>query len=164
MSLPEKNSFNNLGGELINRRPVENPQTDLDAEASNEMRADLAAMTRTATRCMVKFTISGGDGYVSNTAFDNVFGNSITYKPDVAYLGTGSYTVTFPETITDARGNERNINFFLAQASTAFATYSGQTVQARVTAPNVVEVKLVNSGGTAADPPTGTDEIYLIVI
>lgn len=50
MSLPNKQSYDNLGGELSDYSPVTDPTTDLSAEASNETRVDVAAMTRTIPR------------------------------------------------------------------------------------------------------------------
>ena len=102
MSLPNANSFNNLGGELVDYSPVTNPTTDLSAEASNEMRSDVAAMTRTVTKAWVAFTVSGSSVIgVANSDFDAVYGNAQIYKPTGVYNSVGAYTITFPASIID---------------------------------------------------------------
>lgn len=110
MSLPNKNDYDTLGGEKDNYEEVTDPSTDLSAEASNETRADVAAMTRTAIRAWVGFTVNGTDVEVSNTDFDAVYGNAIAYKPTGVRNGVGDYTFTFPEEIEDARGNTISLN------------------------------------------------------
>lgn len=113
MSLPEKNDYDSLGGEKTDYSPVADPSTDLSAEELNETRADVAAMTQTAIRAWCAFTV---DGYASPSIGDTeqdygaVYGRSSSYKPSVSRVTAGEYTITFPTSVVDARGNTKSLN------------------------------------------------------
>lgn len=165
MSLPDSNSFNSLGGELQDYAPVTDPTTDLSAEASNEMRCDVAAMTRTATRAIVKFTVSGGAVTIANTDFEAVYGNSLTYKPSGVVNGNGDYTITFPATVNDARGIEHDVNFKYCWANYDGPITDFYVARAKILSPNTVQVFLQDMVAPAATPPSSTSAyITLFVI
>jgi hypothetical protein len=158
MSLPNKNSYDALGGELNDYAPVTDPTTDLSAEASNEMRSDVAAMTRTIDRAWVAWTVNAGVCTVANNEFDAVYGNAIAYKPVVTYVGIGYYTVTFPVEIVDARGIEIPINL---QCGYVNIEEGGLFGCAKKISPNVFEVRAF--GGLGLSDPLAGVRIFLFV-
>lgn len=161
MSLPNSNSYDILGGELNDYAPVTDPTTDLSAESSNEMRSDVAAMTRMTDRAWVAFTI---DGYsvpqVANNDFDAVWGNALAYKPEVEYNDVGDYTVTFPEEVVDARGIEQTVNLRCGHGNCESLSF---TVNVKKLSPNSFSVKLWAATDGPLDPDPITDKVHLFV-
>lgn len=161
MSLPNSNSYDNLGGTINDYASVVDPTTDLPASASNETRSDVAAMTRTAIRGWVYFLVSAGDIVPDSVVYDSVFGNSNTYKPTVAYNNTGDYTVTFPSSIVDSLGETQTVNL-----QVSFANFYGAGIFASssVSSSTTIEVFLydINSPGLT-DPPNPTDKVIVFV-
>ena len=171
MSLPNKNSYANLGGELVDYSPATDPTTDLSAVAMDETRVDVAAMTRTIIRAWVRFSVISGVCTVDTAGWDGVYGVSTpSYKPTIVHTGTGIYTVTFPATVVDARGNSYALN--LQDGWCNFKSTSGfygyYSAHANVTGPNTVIVYLWDPAGPApVDPQPGdaaTARITLFVI
>lgn len=165
MSLPNSNSYNNLGGELSDYSPVTDPTTDLSAEASNEMRSDVAAMTRTATRAWVSFQVSGTSIVVDSSDYDAVYGNANLYKPTGSYDAPGDYTITFPASIVDARSNTISVNIQAAWVNMQSSSPDMYFAKATVLSSNTVKVYLfdLNSGLTDPGNPA-TDKISLFVL
>jgi hypothetical protein len=166
MSLPNIQSFDNLGGELADYSPVTDPTTDLSAESSNEMRSDVAAMTRTAIKAYVAFTTDGGDVFVASGDYDAVYGNAEIYKPTGVVSDVGKYTITFPSSIVDSRGITQSLNLKMAWCNFETIGNFALEAKARVTSANTVEVILYDySGPNISDPPDPTtDRIILFVI
>lgn len=164
MSLPEKNDYNSLGGELIDYSPVEDPSTDLAAEASNEMRCDIAAMTQTAIRAWVGFSVDGyGDPVVGNTEQDYgaVYGRAIEYKPEILKSAPGTYTIIFPETIIDARGFEKSLNI---QCGFGNCESTEQLTSVKRIASNMLNLFLWNTtDGSFTDPSLG-DKVFVFIL
>lgn len=171
MSLPNKNSYSNLGGELKNYHPITDPTTDLDANATDDTRSDIAAMTRTSVRAWVRFNVHqlfvGHFSLILN-AWDAVYGNDPSNQPVLAYVDFGNYTVTFPSTVVDSLGVTRSLNL-----QDGWCNYkSADTMQgyykplANVTGPNTVKVTLWDSLGPAMTNPANfnSDTITLFVI
>lgn len=162
--LPNKNSYSELGGELIDYSPVTDPQTDLSAEASNESRVDTAAMTRTAIRAWVTLTCAISDISVANIDYDAVYGIALIYKPTVAYIDVGIYEVTFPETILDARSITQTINFSLGWANVDIEQGANPLVSTvQKMSANVFRVYLINTnGGTLANTTSGRINVFVL--
>jgi len=108
MALPDKNIYNNLGGELTDYQPAEDPTTDLAAAADDDARSDVAAMTRIIVRAYVVFTVSGSTCTVVDQ--DSVWGNSLAVLPTIVRNSAGNYTITWPATVMDARGLSHALN------------------------------------------------------
>lgn len=167
--LPNKNSFNNLGGELSDYSPLTDPTTDLSAFASNEARADTAAMTRTIIRAWVSFVSDGylgstPDGYadVSNTDFDAVYGNAIAFKPEIVKNSAGSYTTTFPTSIVDARGITQLINFQVGWCNVQDA--GGFFANTKKISANIFDIYIFSAiTQVLADPPAGTKTTLFVL-
>ena len=146
--LPDKQSYAGLAGELSDYAPVVDPTTDLPAEASNEDRADVAAMTRTITRAWAAVEITAGAPVV--VEHDAVWGNDNAVKPTPTNTGVGEYILTWPATVTDARGVVRSLNLQRAAAS---SETEGWSVSAAKASPNTAAFKTYDIAGTAlADP------------
>ena len=144
--LPEVQSYDGLGGDINDYAPVVDPTTDLPAEASNETRVDVAAMTRMIGRAFVSFD-SGGEV----SLHDAVWGNSVAVKPVVDVLSAGRYQITWPSSITDARGASRPVNLRIGVPSLVDSAY---VPTAQRTAPNVFLVQTYGiAAGTFEDPP-----------
>lgn len=144
--LPEVQSYDGLGGDIIDYAAVVDPETDLPAEASNETRADVAAMTRMIGRAFVSFD-NGGEVSIH----DAVWGNSDAVKPVVAVLSAGRYTITWPSSVTDARATSHPVNLRVGLPSLVDVAY---IATAERTAPNVFLVQVYGiAAGTLDDPP-----------
>lgn len=151
MTLPDKADLAAYGGALVNYQPVADPTTDLDADAFNNCRADVAGMTNVTVRAMVSFVGHGTTPTDPVTGFIHsaVWGESAPVKPAKARFGAGVFDLTWPTTITDALGEEITVNFRrargFAEGSTAYH------VQCEVTAANVVRVRVFDMAGAAND-------------
>ncbi|KYF87779.1 hypothetical protein BE20_24860 [Sorangium cellulosum] len=150
MALPDKNDFAALGGELVDYSPPEDPTTDLSAEASNEARADTAAMTRMIERAFVSFTTNGSTATV--TDHDAVWGNALAYKPTISRTGAGNYLVTWPTTVTDARGVTRSLNLRFGVGNVGESLFSASVI--RVSA-NSMRIRITRNNA-ATDPDAST--------
>lgn len=162
--LPNKSSYSELGGELTDYSPVTDPETDLSADASNEARADTAAMTRTAIRAWVTLSCLSDVITIANTDYDAVYGIALIYKPTITYIDVGVYEITFPETVLDARNVTQTVNFnggWANFASTQGANILGASVE-KMSA-NVIRVYLYNiSSGTLANVSSGRINVFVL--
>ena len=145
MPLPGIDTLDDLGGALSNLggAPVENPQTDLDADADNIARANVAAMTHTATRAWVRWTgfTYSAPAFVVPDDHDSLWGSSTGVRPTVQQTSAGVYVVTWPATVTDELGNVHTLNIrkpnawvesqFLYQAGPSAHTANTVTVRTR---------------------------------
>lgn len=162
MALPNKQSYSNLGGELHDYSPATDPTTDLTAESSNEMRADVAAMTATCVKSYFMFTVNAGVVSIANTDFDSVYGNAIIYKPTAVYNSAGNYTFTLPSSIVDARGLTKSINIKCGFGSAASQNYF---VSVNISSSNVVRVFLMDcTVPGVADPGSASDKVTVFLV
>lgn len=145
--LPNINDYAALGGEQVNYRPVTNPQTDIDASAWNEVKADTAAMTVTAARAVVRF-------YWSGSAVVVLYSAAVWQAPPpvITRNGPGEYSVVWPATVVDARGVTRYPNF---RWGSGHGSEMAQVVNAKVVAPNEIEALCFDADtGAEFDPST----------
>jgi hypothetical protein len=149
MALPDANTYSTLGGELNNYQSPEDPTTDLDANADNEVRCDSAAASRMVGRAFVAFT--GSDQVVHQ--HDSVWGNDVSVLPVVGRSGAGVYTVTWPASVNDARGNPHALNLrrALVIVEQDAHVWVGHPL---ITAPNILSVKVYRSSTESAGEPT----------
>lgn len=152
--LPEKQSYDGLGGDITDYAPVVDPTTDLPAVCSNETRVDVAAMTRMIGRAFATFD-NGGE--VSE--HDAVWGNADSVKPVVVPLSTGRYQVTWPSSVVDARGVTRALNLRVGLPSLETVAYIPAVTR---TAPNVFLVEVYGIAAGTFDDPAGL--ITLVVL
>lgn len=161
MSLPNKQSYDNLGGELKDYSVATDPTTDLSAESSNESRSDTAAMTRTCDKVIFTFTTDGADIFIDSADHDAVYGNAEIYKPVGLYNSAGDYDFTLPASIIDARGNPQSLNIKFGHGNT---DYLYGLVSVKITSANTVKVILADSSGPSqSDPPNQTDRVTIFL-
>jgi hypothetical protein len=160
MSLPDKATFATLGGEISDYSAVEDPTTDLAGAFDSEARADVAAMTRMIPRAMVSYTTDGVTCTV--VEHDAVWGSDLPVKPTVVLdLGYGGKSVvTWPTTVTDARGVVRALNLRRGVANVDQPGYTGSV--ARVSA-NVFAVTTASTPDSSLMLPDATNITTLIV-
>lgn len=145
MTLPNKATYATYGGELANYSPVCDPTTDRDAWQMNEALSDTSAMTRMCPRAYVAFSYSAGVVTVGDN--DAVWGN--TTPPTVVRTATGTFLVTWPASITDARGNPQSVALRRGDGNVEAAGYSTSVVYAT---PNSFTL-YVSSLTALSDPP-----------
>lgn len=143
--LPNINDYAALGGEQVNYRPVTNPQTDIDAEIWNEVKADTAAMTAVCDRAWVRFYWTGSA--TSVIAHAAVWDST---PPTVTRSIAGEYVITWPATVVDARGTTRYPNL---RAGMGHGASMGKVVNVAVLAPNQVAVYCYDAVVNAAYDP-----------
>lgn len=112
--LPDKNSYQNLGGEIVDYSAVVDPTTDLGAAQDDDARADVAAMTRTAIRAYVTFTATTSP---TPTEHDAVWGNADLVAPTIIRSSAGVFIVTWPASVVDARGITHSVNLRVGWAN-----------------------------------------------
>lgn len=159
MSLPAKNSFANLGGDLVDYSPATDPTTDLPASCDDETRSDVADMTRTAIRAWFSLQVISAVCSIPNSGYDATYGNAGPYKPVATYVSPGIYTVVLPASIVDNLGVTRYINLQAGWAnySSTDNTYGYYDTKVRITGPNTLTVYLWDpQGPTNTDPVAGT--------
>jgi len=154
MTLPDKtDTIATLGGILANAEPVTDATTDLDADADNKARANNAMMSRTACQALRRFTghattpADPGSGLVHRA----LWGSAVGVKPPVTKGGTGIYLVTWAATQNDELGVSHSLNLEIARA---WVEVTGATLilaTARITAPNIVEVRVYTMAGALTD-------------
>jgi hypothetical protein len=158
MALPDKSTFDTIGGEIIDFSAVEDPNTDLAGAFNSEARADVAAMTRMIPRAFVAFVVTGTCPVVEH---DAVWGNSLAVAPTVAYVSVGLYTVTWPTTVTDARGIIHSLNLRRGMAN---VDSPGLFASVKRVAANVFSIQAYDAQGpSAGDPASPTEPVTLIV-
>lgn len=150
MGLPASDVIGTFGCPFTNSGLVSNPQTDLAASQFNQLCADTAGMTRTATRAWARFTTAASTGAMALNDFDTVW-NEVTTNtnPVEARTSTGIFTLTFPATITDSLNNTYTVNFRRAAVQVEgsalyFATCS-------VSSANVITCYVFNTAFAAND-------------
>lgn len=161
MSLPEKNDYDSLGGEKIDYSPVADPDTDLSAEELNETRADVAAMTQTAIRAWCSFTVTATVPAIGSTEQDYgaVYGRSASYKPSIVRNSAGVFTVTFPTSIVDARGNTKSLNI---QCGFGCSETADESVAVQRTSANTVVARIVSIASGAATDAAGRVNVFIL--
>jgi hypothetical protein len=150
MPCPDIDTLATLGGALQNYSPVEDPTTDLDAATYNITRLDVASMTQTSNRAWVNFTANTTTGTMTLVAHAAHWGSSIAVAPTLARVTTGTFTVTWPATVTDDLGNVHTLNMRFAKGNArGGGTY--YDVQAQPSGLNSVTVYVYNSANALTD-------------
>lgn len=144
--LPAIDDYDSLGGELQNYAPVEDPLTDLDAEADNKARANTAAMTQTLPRAMCTGVLGLAPTVDLHRA---VWGNSAAVKPTIARIAAGHFEISWPVSIVDARGGAHVVAFIGAFANMAIIL--GFRANCAITAPNKITVYTFSAVNVTAD-------------
>lgn len=144
--LPSINSYQNLGGELVDYAPSIDPTTDLPATCDNDTRSDVSAMTRICNRAFVNATVTVVNDH------DATWGGGIGVLPTILNGSAGTFAITWPATVQDARGNSWALNFRHAMACCEDAGYSASAIK---TGPNTATVFTTKISTQALTNPPG---------
>ena len=168
MSLPESTTYDQLGGTLTDNRPVENPDTDLSAHASNLLRPNTAAMSRTAIRGWFAFTVTllpAPSPVIASSDFDAVYGNSLSVKPFIEIEDVGIYTVTFPSSIIDDLLVTR---YLLIRGAVANYAPEDPThyfdAKCKIMSANTMRIHIYDNTNTLSNPAADTDKISVMFL
>lgn len=151
-----------FGGPYADAEVVENPNTQMAADYGNVLLEDVAQLTRTGLRAVVKFTTSTGGAATyaaSAVTIKTMWGDGTAYKPTVAKTATGLYTVTFPASFVDGLGETESLSFFGAYATLVGSTLAPQPKVTSVTA-TAIGITVMNSS-FAANDLSGTENVYV---
>ena len=161
MTLPDTDTIDTYGGELINYHQIVDPTTDRDADAMNQALASVAGMTHTAIRAWRTFV-----GHATtptdpaSNSHDSVWGNSAGVKPTCAHSATGVYTVTWTATQDDELGETHTLNLRRGWAQVEGAT--AYVCQVDFTAANVARVRVFDMAGAANDAVGANITVYAV--
>jgi len=159
--LPADSSFAGLGGALENYAPVVDPRTDLDAKAGNTTRLLAAQMTRCLPRAWLTFSSGSSPAQPAIDDFESVWGAvpEPVITRNLAAINGGEYWVTFPASVTvEGKTVALNLRFAMATIMKADAE-----VHAKITAPNIVNVKTKVIGGSGTSDAGAGELITLMV-
>lgn len=148
----QSKTIGDYGGPYKDALPVEDPETQLGADAFNALSEDAAQLTRTGVRAIVRFATrtAAPEQIVQNvTAVVSVWGNTMAQQPTITRRGTGEYEVTFPPSFVDANGVREDVSFLFGQASIE----GDAPGQARVKsiASNVIVIRIFDASWTLSD-------------
>lgn len=106
----------NYGGPYADSEGKVNPETDLDATNGNRLLEDLAQLTRTKPKAMVRFTATAtaAPTTVEPTFWDTIWGSGLAQKPTIDKIATGEYVVSFATSYVDALGVSETVTFTYA--------------------------------------------------
>jgi hypothetical protein len=156
--LPDSADINTYGGVLVNDGEIENPETDQDADAFNEMKNDVAMMTHMRLAAMRRFVghattpAEPGSGFIH----DALWGSAPAVKPAVTKLGTGIYKVAWPQTVADELGATKTLNLRVARAWVEITGSTRYSAEARTLSAYEVEVRVFTNAGALDDAATFT--------
>lgn len=103
----------NYGGPFVDSTAIENPETDLSADNGNRALEDLAQLTRTKPKAMVRFTATttAAPTTVEPTFWDTIWGSGVSQKPTINKTATGEYTISWATSYVDALGVTETVSF-----------------------------------------------------
>lgn len=143
-------AIENYGGIFVDAEPVEDPTTELSSDYYNQLSSDVAEMTRTTEKIVVKFpTSSGGAGPVTPSAGQSHKGTGSGDLPTVAKVGTGLYDITYPTSFVNALGDTENISFTFSAGRVKSLSVDGRAFTTE--AANVIHVAVRDGSGVLSD-------------
>ena len=107
---PDSLSFSDLGGTKLEYTAPVDTSTDRSANEVNLAFAAAAALTRTAVRSWLKFSINGS-GVPTLVSWDASWKGGTSTPPVPWKISNGKYLITFPTTVLDEQGTSHTINF-----------------------------------------------------
>lgn len=105
-------TLDSYSGPWIDREAVANPTTEQSASSMNRLIEDVAQMTRTSPKIMVKFKTTATAAPVAVSVDDSTsqWGEGVSFVPTISKTATGTYTITYATEYEDAlvgtEGNE----------------------------------------------------------
>ena len=166
MSAFTGDTLGTYGAPYGNYSPVRDPTTDVDASCGNKWMAAVAGMTNTSYRAWAHITLNGSATPVLVAHAENWAPG--TTAPTPAYSTTGTFTLTYPSTVSD----EIPLGYAGYTGPTAInlrggsgqVRFAGTFYQVSVvpTSANVATIYVLSSG-SLANPGSATDfDVYLL--
>ncbi len=147
-----------FGPRFRDARPVENPETEVSADALNPLLWQVAGLNQTASRAAI---IASWDGATFDVSFQGEAWNANGSQdhPELARASAGVYTYTFAATYLDEAEEEVAINLLAARIHclkplTVFADRVSAHAWRDPDSATVIHVRLWDEAtGTAVDQP-----------
>lgn len=166
--MAEPRTIGSYGGPFLDEAPVENPTTQTSAALYNRKAEDVAQMTRTFWRAIVRFTcVADAATFALPPAqvfVRTAWGDSSSFKPTVTKTATGLYSIQFASTYDDELGETETVQWFDAVAVGKTSDSSDDPEGSRVltVSSNLVTV-VAKDGGVVADQAASTEYITMTV-
>jgi hypothetical protein len=154
---PNRPDLAALGPDLVNARPLGNPNEEATAEQYNLIRWQLAGIGLLAYQAHLIFTAQAGSQPILHRAEAwnprglTTGGNA---NPTITRVGTGNYDVTYPTQVPDQLGDNVAVGFrhgigsIVTPSST---TFRHVMVTPKTGVPSAVKVMLLDAAGAAVD-------------
>ena len=145
---PDLPTVETFGPRLINFDTIEDPQTDLDADNLNAMKAQLAAISQVAPKAVVVF-----DAALNVLESRSVWGSGSGLAPIVTNPGSGVYVITWATSYPDMAYPEDQVSRDVAiRGVTVSATAtSGRLFSYERTSDNVITLRCFSDAGGATN-------------
>ncbi len=144
-------TIDSYGGKFLDTFPVEDPTIEQSADYVNRVDEDLAQITRTGTKIIVRFptTLTAGPVAVTPSSGASHMGLGMAELPTIAKSATGLYDITYPTTWTDGLSLPENIAFRFSHGTTVSLSAFGkvQTTEAG----NVIHVAIFDAAAALTD-------------
>lgn len=145
MTLPDKDTLATYGGPMRDYADPVDPTTDESAEYRNKYAANVAMMTRTATRGFRSFlgTTGGATGIsdpASGFVHDALWGNSSLVKPTATRIATGTYDVAWPSSVQDELFASHTLSLSRAFGNVESSDGTYRVASAKMTGANKVRI------------------------
>jgi hypothetical protein len=151
MTLPDIDSAHNWGADALEDfEPIFDPSTEIGAALIKPLAADVAQMTHTAIRAVVRFsctTYTSGTQSQTVLSHDAVWGSSAPVIPTVTQTATGVYVVTWGSTQLDELGATHTLSLRYPLAPTIVGAAGLAWIASMTT--NSVTLNTAAAGGTA---------------
>lgn len=154
---PETPDLATFGAPYRNADAVEDPETDVAAEALNRLIAQVCMLSGPAVRARARVSVSGG--LASVVAHDAVWGSSNGVRPSATRSSAGIITVAWAAEYDDQQATPEShpVQIRFVDSVTVKGTDLRATYE--ILSASSVKVYVRNSAGTLTDP----DEFCLAV-
>ena len=150
-AIPSPSTF---GPPLQNFGAIEDPSTQLDATAFNNMRAQLAMISCVSPIAMIAIQYQGGS--VVTLRHSAVWGDTSGVVPTIGHGSTGNFTFTWATSYFDLRDDGTSethaVNFRGAIVTPGAGGATKLTACYDLFSSRQVDVKIFNDAGALADP------------
>lgn len=155
-------SLADYGAPYVDRTPVVNPTVDASAEKRNLLFEDVAQLTRTGYRAIVKFIANAsGNPPAADVAVWTMLGGGSSQKPAVTRSGAGLYTLAFTTPQADGLGESVDITFFSGHVSVTIDNNNVVGGDLKAIAGPQVRIKVFSAGVLSDLGGTGVVTVWL---
>lgn len=144
-------TIDSYGGPFVDAFPVEDPTIEQSATFGNRLHEDVAQITCTTTKAVVRFptTATAGPIAVTPSSGASHIGLGMAELPTIAKSATGLYNITYPTSWTDALGEAENIAFRFSSGRAVSLSAFGVVQSTEAT--NVIHVAVFDAAGALSD-------------